>query len=103
MTTETQTTDTLAALKARIALVPNAHAINVQYLGPTESKAGRVRLTSQRFEKDAVTIGYDYEFNGACSTATAWLMRQGYTVLWHAETPKGYLIGVAEFRPLRGE
>jgi hypothetical protein len=84
------------------AAIPAAHAIKVRFVGPTDTKGARVVLTSLRFG-DRVTIPFRHELGSSLDTAKAWLIGHAWTVQWHAETPKGWLVGVSEFAPLRGE
>ena len=81
--------------------VRNVHLIEARYSGPTNTKGARVRLTSQRFERDSIADGYDYESGGTLGQAERVLRNLGYEILFHAETPKGYAIAVADFKPLR--
>lgn len=56
------------------------HVIKVKYLSPTENRGARVKLTSERFEKNSITIPYDYARNSAVDVASAWLNSHGYPV-----------------------
>lgn len=75
----------------------NAHLIKTSFLGPTDTRGSRVRLTSQRFERDAVTIPYANTFD----IGSAWLTEHGYTAVCSGEMPGAYWAAVAEFKPLR--
>lgn len=49
----------------------NYHLLTVKYLGPTNSRGSRVKISSDRFE-DSITIGYNHSFNGSLAQAVAW-------------------------------
>ena len=72
----------------------NYHIVKVKYLGPTHTKGSRVKMTSERFENNSITISYDYEFNNAMDIAIKWLSNHGYDVQGQAESQKiaGYVI-----------
>lgn len=58
----------------------NYHVIKVKYLGPTNSRGSRVRLTSERFA-ESVTIPYNYALNNIESMAKEYLTDKGHYVL----------------------
>lgn len=72
----------------------NYHIVKVKYLPPTTHKGARVKLISERFNNNSVTIVYDYEYNNALEVATAWLNSHGYPVTGRGEAQNiaGYLI-----------
>ena len=80
----------------------NLHLIEVKYLGATNTRGSRVKLTSLRFN-DSVTIPYGYEFNNARDIAEAWLVSKmtKHGVVGSGETPKGYIIAVNVFEPMK--
>lgn len=94
----------------------NLHAIQVKYLGPTNTLGSRVKLTSLRFG-DSVTIDYDYSTVGADITdmAAEWIVsRYGINTkhltpishlgfIGRAETldPDVYLVLINVFEPLK--
>lgn len=79
----------------------NAHLIKITFVCPTDTKGSRVKLTSQRFERDAVTIPYDHAYNNAFDIAQAWLQAHGYTIVCSGEMPNAYWAAVTEFKTLR--
>ena len=79
----------------------NVHFIEARHLPPTNCKGSRVKLTSYRFERDSITDGFDYEHNGTLSQAKAMLAKLGYTLAGAGESPRGYILAVSEFKPLR--
>lgn len=82
-------------------MVPNKHLVKVSFLGPTDYKGSRVKLTSMRFEKNSVTISKDYQFNSSIEQAVYWLEKNGYKPLFVGELPKGeYMVVCDEFNPL---
>lgn len=79
----------------------NAHLIRISYALATDSRLSRVRLASQRFERNAVTIPYDHRYNNTFDIAEAWLKTHGYTIVCSGEMPGAYWAAVKEFQPLR--
>lgn len=79
----------------------NAHLIRISYVSPTDRKGSRIRLASQRFERNAITIPYDHRYNNTFDIAEAWLKVHGYTIVCSGEMPGAYWAAVEEFLPLR--
>lgn len=75
----------------------NAHLILVTFLGPTNSRGARIKLTSQRFERDSVTLEFDHRYSGTFNQAADWLHNRGYTTVASGESPKAYWFAVKEF------
>ena len=65
----------------------NLNLIEVKYLGPTNNKGSRVKLTSHRL-KETVTIPYDYNLNHPLEMAEAYLKEKGLPVVGCAEGKK---------------
>lgn len=82
-------------------LIMNAHLITARFIGPTDTKGSRVKLTSQRFPNDSHTMSYDYASGNVFNQAKAWLSAQGYTIVAGGDTPGWYWFAVSEFRPLK--
>lgn len=75
------------------------HAFHLRFLGATNTKPARIKITSQRFVKDSVTISYDY--CGDCFVqAAAYLRARGYNVVATAQMHDGSLILCDGFKPL---
>lgn len=72
---------------------PHFHLLTVKYLGPTNSRGSRVKISSDRFE-DSKTIGYDHKFNGSLAQAADWCDKNGFNVVGTAEGkgPLSYVI-----------
>lgn len=59
--------------------ITSARAIRVRFLGPTNYKGARVKLTDTRgIIERPITIGFDYAEQGAIRTALAFLREQGW-------------------------
>lgn len=69
----------------------NYQVIKVQYLGPTNARGSRVKLTDYRFNKSK-TIPYSYEHNNTRDIAIDWLTREGHKVVGQAEVSDHYLL-----------
>lgn len=84
--------------------VKNYHILKVKYIGPTNSRGSRVKITSDRFQQ-SVTMNYDNAYNTATDIAAAWLLRNGFTVVGKGEGPSdghNYII-TSTFKPLKPE
>lgn len=79
----------------------NAHLITAKFIGPSNTKGSRVKLTSQRFPNDSHTMSYDYESGHSFDQAEAWLSLHGYTIVASGEAPDWYWFAVSEFCPLK--
>lgn len=80
--------------------VPNLHVLIVKFLGATNSRGARVKITSERFE-DSITISYDYSLNGTLDIATNYLTNKGFTIIGQAEGKDHYYIISSTFEPLK--
>ena len=61
--------------------IRSARAIQVRFLGPTDYKGARVKLTDTLgIIERPITIGFDYAEQGALGTALAFLREQGWDV-----------------------
>lgn len=59
--------------------ITSARAIRVRFLGPTDYKGARVKLTDTLgIIERPTTIGFDYAEQGALRTALAFLREQGW-------------------------
>ena len=58
----------------------NLHAIHITYLGPTNTKGSRVKLTSKRF-KQSVTLYRDYSSSHALDQAIDYLTSRGFSLV----------------------
>ena len=54
-------------------------AFKVKYLGPTNFRCSRVKITDTRFNKSK-TVSYDYQFNGALDIAINYLWSIGIKI-----------------------
>ena len=72
----------------------NFHIVKVRYISSTDTKGSRVKLNSERFPGDSVTISYDYKYNSALDIAVAWLTMNGHKVVGQGESQKmaGYVV-----------
>ena len=80
------------------------HLIKVKFLGATNTKGERVKITSTRHNQSKV-ISYDYQFNNALEVAKDYLENDlKYTIKATCELSKDGLQGVlvkefSEFQP----
>lgn len=64
------------------------HILRVKYLGATNTRGSRVKITSDRF-KNSTTISYDHALNNIEDMAVSYLQKRGYHIVGIAE---GYVI-----------
>ena len=79
----------------------NAHLITVKFIGPSNTKGSRIKLVSQRFPNDSLTLSYDHSYSHTFDQAQSWLIEHGYTIVASGEAPDWYWFAVSEFRPLK--
>lgn len=77
----------------------NFHVLKVTYLGATNTRGSRVKITSERF-KQSKTIGYNYEFNNCCDIAQDYLSKNNFVLVGQAEGKDCYYIITSTFEPL---
>ncbi len=63
---------------------PNFHVITVKYLGATNTRGSRVKLTSRRFNQ-SVIIPFDHQFNNSEDIAADYLKSLDFNVVGLAE------------------
>ncbi len=66
----------------------NYHGVLVQYLGATNTKGSRVKLTSTR-HGDSITLSLDYAHNTCHEQAAEWLQNHGQRVVGRTEWKHG--------------
>lgn len=80
------------------------HLIEVKYLGATNTRGSRVKVSSLRFN-DSVTIPYDYSYNNIAEIFEAWLKELnndlGIVSVGYNEKTGAYIYGVNAFEPMR--
>ena len=81
----------------------NYHAIQVRFIGPTNYRGARVKLTSGRFSADkanSVTIPFDYSASNTLDIAENWLTANGFELMGSAENRDSYVIFASTFKRL---
>jgi hypothetical protein len=80
------------------------HLIEVKYLGATNTRGSRVKITSLRF-KDSVTIPYNYTFDNKADMFLDWLKDLnndlGIVSVGYNEVKGTYIFGVSVFEPIK--
>ena len=77
-------------------IMNHLHLIKVKFLGATNTKGERVKITSTRHNKSKI-IPYDYQFDCALHQALTYLNDLKYTIKATCELPQGYGVLVKEF------
>lgn len=77
----------------------NYHIIKAKYLGATNYRGSRIKLTSERFEQSKV-INYTYEFSNTLEIAENALKLLGFNLIGHAEGKDCYYIITDTFKGL---
>lgn len=63
----------------------NLHIIELKYLGATNTRGSRVKLTSKRFN-ESKTIAYNYKLNHIEDMAVEYLESKGFDIIGTAES-----------------
>ena len=58
----------------------NTRVIHFKYLGPTNHRGARIKLTDKWFKKSK-TIPFDYSFSTSYHIAISWLIQNGWNVV----------------------
>ena len=58
----------------------NTRVLNYKYLGPTNFKGSRVKITDKRFKRSK-TVTFDDRFSAAAEVAVNYLLSQGWDVV----------------------
>jgi len=70
----------------------NTRLLSFKYLGPTDFKGSRVKITDKRFKKSK-TIPYDHCYNNAGAVAARYLLNNGWDVVGSNEDYGILIIG----------
>lgn len=82
------------------ALFPNYHVLKIDFLGPTNTKPSRVKITSERYE-ESIIISYDHQYNSSKEVAAAWLEKMGFNIIGAGQSKNGYYIISDTFQSLK--
>ena len=79
------------------------HLIEAKYLGATNSRGSKVKLTSLRFPGDSFTISWNYEYSNLLDQATDALNNIGVKVSGYGyDEKKGtYILATETFEPIK--
>lgn len=78
----------------------NYHVLKVSYLGATNSRGSRVKISSERFQQ-YVIVSYSYKFNNTADIAEDWLKYNNFEIIGCAEGIDCYYIISSTFEPLK--
>ena len=78
----------------------NFHALTVKYLGPTDTKGSRIKITSERFEQ-SITISRDYSKSSWLDQAMELLQSKWFHVIGATECNNNTIILSDTFKPLK--
>lgn len=78
----------------------NFHVLKVTFIGPSNYKGSRIKITSERF-KESVTLDYDHNFNSTKDLAVYWLDKKGFNIVGAAEGKDWYYIISDTFQSLK--
>jgi len=84
-----------------IGYLDNFHAIQVSYIGPSNTKGSRVSLKSYRFN-DSVVIDYDYKYNSIYDIAEEFFEKRGIKIIGKAEwKDNSFIFFIDKFESLK--
>lgn len=67
-------------------LVNNMRAIRVKFLGATNTRGYRIKLTEERFNtSDSITLSYDYAIGDGSQQAIEYLQNKGINLIGKSE------------------
>ena len=69
----------------------HCRGFKVKYLGPTNYKDSRIKITDERFEQSKV-IDFRHEYNNTLDQAIDYLERNGFNIIGYSEMKNGYII-----------
>ena len=70
----------------------NLHLFKIKYLGPTNFKGSRIRITSERFQQ-SIIISWDYTANSSTEIAANHLTKLGFDIIGQSEgKTENYLV-----------
>jgi hypothetical protein len=78
----------------------NYHIFEVKYLGATNTKGSRVKITSYRF-RESITIPFDYALNSINEMAREYLTQRGFDIIGQGEASKYNILVSTTFNPLK--
>jgi hypothetical protein len=78
----------------------NYHILKINYLGATNYKSSRVKITSERFEQSRI-INYDHDYNSIADIAQAYLEKKGFKFIGKGESKDGLYLISTTFEPLK--
>ena len=79
------------------------HLIEAKYLGPTNSRGSKVKLTSLRFPGDSYTVSWDYNFSNLLDVSVDALNNIGVKISGYGyDEKKGtYILATETFEPIK--
>ena len=78
----------------------NYHLITVKRLGATNTKGTRVKITSELFAHDSITLPYNYEYDTVKDLAID-KVKDTHDIVGSGETKDSYVLVSSTFEPLR--
>jgi hypothetical protein len=79
------------------------HLIEAKYLGATNSRGSKIKLTSLRFPNDSFSISYNYKFNNTLDIALDELESIGIKIAGYGYDEKkgNYILATETFEPIK--
>lgn len=78
----------------------NFHVLKISFVGQTDTKDARVKITSERF-KESVTIPFGKNYDNTKDVAINWLDKKGFNIIGAAEGKDWYYIISDTFQSLK--
>ena len=78
----------------------NYHLLKVKYLGPTNNRGSRVKITSERFYQ-SIIIPYNYSLNTINEMAREALEAKGFFITGQAEGKNNNYLLSEDFKELK--
>jgi hypothetical protein len=79
------------------------HLIEAKYVGATNTRGSRIKLTSLRFPNDSFTVSYNYKFSNALDIAIDELENIGVKIVGYGYDEKkgNYILSTETFEPIK--
>jgi len=79
------------------------HLIEAKYVGATNTRGSRIKLTSLRFPNDSFTVSYNYKFSNSLDIAIDELENIGVKIVGYGYDEKkgNYILATETFEPIK--
>lgn len=91
---------TVEQVRAIASQIKNHHILEVSFVGHSEHKPTRMKISSARF-KESVLISYNHDYPNTFEGAIEWLLNHNFEIVGQGEGKDCYYIITTTFKPLK--